>query len=219
MTQPKIDGVGADAPTATNAHGGNQSHLPYRCDLLQPHALLHLAKIMEYGARKYGANNWHKITCNEHLNHALTHLFAHLAGDTQDDHLGHAAWRIMSALDQVLSGREKALQAVARLGPVAEVSKTITPEDDSPPFGVRITHDRVLEDLAKAAWGAAPPPPHKFVVGDKVSRRQPFYWGSNFGVVRGHGSLHPYIGNPDDPHQNSYCLESELTLVEEQKAQ
>jgi hypothetical protein len=108
---PKIDGVGAETPTFVNATGGRQSSLPYRCDLLQPHALLHIAKIMQYGAARYGENNWHRITVAEHLNHAITHVLAHLAGDTQDDHIGHATWRMLSALDQLKSGREEKLQA------------------------------------------------------------------------------------------------------------
>lgn len=105
-----VDGVGADAPTVVNEHGGRQSKTLYRCDLLQPLAVLRVAHIMEYGAAKYGDNNWHNITTNEHLNHALIHLFAHLAGDGQDDHLGHAAWRVLSALEQQLSGRDAALK-------------------------------------------------------------------------------------------------------------
>ena len=102
-----IEGVGPEAPTVTNDRGGRQSDSPYRTDLLQAHAVLHLAKIMKYGADKYGENNWHAISEREHLNHALTHLLALLAGDAQDDHLGHAAWRVMAALDQRLSGRDK----------------------------------------------------------------------------------------------------------------
>ncbi len=106
VSKPAITGVGPETPTAVNAHGGRQSDVPYRADLLQPHALLRIAAIMKYGADKYGANNWHSIPSAEHLNHALVHLLAHLSGDAQDDHLGHAAWRVLSALDQVLSGRE-----------------------------------------------------------------------------------------------------------------
>lgn len=102
-----IEGVGADAPIAVNAAGGKQSATPYRADLLQPFALLHLAKINKYGSDRYGDFNWHKIPISDHLNHALVHLLAHLAGDTQDDHLGHAAWRVVSALDQKLSGRDE----------------------------------------------------------------------------------------------------------------
>lgn len=106
-----VAGVGADAPMVSNEFGGKQSKTLYRMDLLQPLAVLRVAKIMEYGAGKYGENNWHAITTNEHLNHALIHIFALLAGDLQDDHLGHAAWRVLSALEQQLSGRDADLLA------------------------------------------------------------------------------------------------------------
>lgn len=97
-----VEGVGPDAPTVVNESGGKQSDSPYRSDLLPPKASLHVAAILKYGATKYGDNNWRKIALNDHLNHALTHIFAHLAGDIQDDHLGHAACRMMMALETAL---------------------------------------------------------------------------------------------------------------------
>ena len=55
------------------------------------------------GAVKYGDNNWRKIPIADHINHALTHQMAYLAGDTSDDHLAHAACRALFALDLLLS--------------------------------------------------------------------------------------------------------------------
>lgn len=106
-----IAGVGKDAPTTTNATGGKQSHSPYRADLLPPHALLAVAAVLKHGADKYGANNWHAITVAENLNHAMVHILAHQAGDVSDEHLDHAATRLLFALDQSRSGREAKLQA------------------------------------------------------------------------------------------------------------
>jgi hypothetical protein len=94
-----IPGVGPDAPIATNAAGGKQSHSPYRCDLLPAKAVLAVAKILKYGADRYAPNNWRKIDRADHLNHATTHILAHLAGDTSDDHLEHAACRLLMALE------------------------------------------------------------------------------------------------------------------------
>lgn len=108
-----VEGVGKDAPTTTNAHGGKQSACPCRCDLLPAHAVLAVAKVLKRGADKYGENNWHLISAAENVNHALTHLLAMLAGDGSDDHLEHAACRILFALDQKLSGRDAALTAKA----------------------------------------------------------------------------------------------------------
>jgi hypothetical protein len=93
-----INGVGPDSPIATNEQGGMQSDLPYRCDLLDAESILRLAAVLKRGAERYTPNNWRKIDCNSHLNHALVHIFAYMAGDTQDDHLDHAFCRMMMAM-------------------------------------------------------------------------------------------------------------------------
>jgi hypothetical protein len=94
-----IEGVGPDAPIVANEKGARQSASPFRCDLLPPKAVLAVAKVLKYGADKYGDNNWRGIPLKDHLNHALTHLLAFQAGDTQDAHLEHAACRLLMALE------------------------------------------------------------------------------------------------------------------------
>ena len=66
-------------------------------DILEqvPDALIQIAKVLEYGASRYKPNNWRLIPEEDHLNHALIHLYALEQGDTQDDHLGHFLTRIM----------------------------------------------------------------------------------------------------------------------------
>lgn len=91
-----------NAPTTTNESGGKQSHLPCRADLFPPRAFLAVSEVLHHGAEKYGASNWRKIPTSDHLNHALTHVMAWLADDQSDDHLAHAACRILFALDQEL---------------------------------------------------------------------------------------------------------------------
>lgn len=65
--------------------------------------LVEIAKVLEYGATKgnngkgYPVNNWRLIPQEHHINHALVHLYAHLVGDTQDDHVGHCMCRLMMA--------------------------------------------------------------------------------------------------------------------------
>lgn len=63
--------------------------------------------VLAPGAVKYGEDNWRKIPAKDHLNHALTHVFAFLAGDGQDDHLEHAACRMMMALEIKITGGGK----------------------------------------------------------------------------------------------------------------
>ena len=102
-----VKGVGADAPVVANKFGGKQSKMEYDFTQLDPLAMFQLAGILKRGADKYGRGNWKRITTEEHLNHALQHIFAnhalqhifaYLAGDRQDDHLGHAFCRLMMAI-------------------------------------------------------------------------------------------------------------------------
>lgn len=99
---PTVKGVSPDAPIITNDKGAKQSASPYRCDLLPAQATLRVAEVLAYGAAKYGDNNWRGIPLSDHINHVLTHLFAFLAGDVSDDHLGHAGCRMMMALEMHL---------------------------------------------------------------------------------------------------------------------
>lgn len=94
----QIEGVGKDVPVETTEGGGKQSYIPYAFHLIDPKAILALAKVLAEGERKYGRDNWRKISTESHLNHALTHIYAHLGGDTQDEHLEHAFCRLMMAL-------------------------------------------------------------------------------------------------------------------------
>jgi hypothetical protein len=94
-----VEGVGKDAPTVTNDKGGKQSKVIYGMDCLPPKAILDVARTLEEGRQKYGKDNWKQIEIDSHLNHALIHMFAYIAGDTSDDHLNHATCRLMFALE------------------------------------------------------------------------------------------------------------------------
>lgn len=96
---PTIPGVGPGEAIETNKAGGKQRHSPYRMDLLPHHALLRTSRILAQGAETHGEDNWRMISVQDHLNRALIHITCHLAGDAQDDHLSHAACRILFALD------------------------------------------------------------------------------------------------------------------------
>jgi len=90
-------GVGPDAPIVTNENGGMQSQVERAFHLMDGKAMFRLAGVLYIGAQKYPRDNWRKIDSESHINHALQHLFAHQAGDRQDDHLGHAFCRLMMA--------------------------------------------------------------------------------------------------------------------------
>ena len=89
-----LKNMGPDAPTETNAQGGKQSKSAYRMDLIPPSVLFSLGEVLAYGATRYEENNWKKISAKDHLNHVMVHLAGWLAGDTSDDHAGHALCRM-----------------------------------------------------------------------------------------------------------------------------
>jgi predicted HAD superfamily Cof-like phosphohydrolase len=81
----------------TNEAGGSQSATPVRMDLVPPETLLRVAEVLATGAVKYGEDNWKLIGTNDHINHALAHLYGHLSGDTSEKHLLNAICRCMFA--------------------------------------------------------------------------------------------------------------------------
>ena len=67
-----------------------------RMDLLDPHAMEQLAKVLTFGASKYAAHNWRQgLHKSRLLAAALRHLFAYLGGQDLDpetglSHVAHA---------------------------------------------------------------------------------------------------------------------------------
>lgn len=93
-----IDGVGKSVIKEVNEKGGRQSFIPYAFRLIDVKAIFALAKVLAEGEKEYGKDNWRKIDAESHLDHAIMHIYAHLGGDTQDEHLEHAFCRLMMAL-------------------------------------------------------------------------------------------------------------------------
>jgi hypothetical protein len=70
-----------------------------RFDLIHPIALIALARTYAEGAAKYGDDNYLRgMPVHDLLNHAIRHIYLHLAGDRTEPHLPHAAWGLMSAI-------------------------------------------------------------------------------------------------------------------------
>lgn len=89
--------VGKDVDMVVNEQGGKQSKLPARFDLIPPIELFEIAVVLGEGAIKYGEYNWTLIPTHDHLSHAIAHIYAFLAGDVSDEHLSHAACRLLFA--------------------------------------------------------------------------------------------------------------------------
>jgi hypothetical protein len=67
-------------------------------------AMFALARVLDYGAKKYGENNWRKIPLREHINRVISHAYAALAelngtdlGEDHDNHIDHMFTRAMFA--------------------------------------------------------------------------------------------------------------------------
>lgn len=71
-------------------------------DYLSNEPLTAIARVMEEGLKKYPKDNWLLIPYEDHINHALCHLYMFLKGDIQDRHLDHALTRIAMAYETFL---------------------------------------------------------------------------------------------------------------------
>ena len=95
-----LKGLGNDTEIVPAEEGckGLQSPTAYRFDLMSPIAMFQLGEVLDEGAKKYGEDNWHEIPSKNHLNKALIHIYAYLAGDVSEPHLSHAFTRLMMAI-------------------------------------------------------------------------------------------------------------------------
>lgn len=87
---------------------GQQKSGNYRADRLPMLALLKISILLEEGAKRHQDEDpmkpkWLGTPVREHLNRAMVHIFAYFSSDKSEDHLTHAACRLLFALhcDQV----------------------------------------------------------------------------------------------------------------------
>ena len=87
----QITDAGDPEPQGTKFDTGKAPHA-----LLDPYAMDQLPKVLAFGAHKYGEHNWRKgIKWSRLVSAAMRHLFAFLAGETNDPesglpHVAHA---------------------------------------------------------------------------------------------------------------------------------
>jgi len=103
-----MEGMSNNAVIGTNENGGKQHVRPYRMQAIPPLAIMEVGKVRYKGFTELGYDdeNYKQIPLLEHLGRALAHIFAFIAGDRENDHLSHAACRILMALELFLEGKE-----------------------------------------------------------------------------------------------------------------
>ena len=77
-------------------------------DYLSNEPLTIIARVLEEGLKKkkYPRDNWKLISYEDHINHALCHLYMFLKGDIQDRHLDHALARIALAYETFIESED-----------------------------------------------------------------------------------------------------------------
>ena len=96
--------------TTTQAPGSGPSFIKDdgekpRANLLPPRAVLEVARVLTFGARKYAPENWRKVDdLGRYTAAALRHVFAYMQGERIDPesglhHLAHAACCLLFIVD------------------------------------------------------------------------------------------------------------------------
>jgi hypothetical protein len=83
---------------ATGAERGTE--LTVRYDLIPWVGLRRVAETCAEGTENHGEHNWRLgLPTHDLINHTLAHVVRYMDGDRSEDHLAHAAWGLLVAMD------------------------------------------------------------------------------------------------------------------------
>lgn len=99
-----------DGDTITNERGGRQSYISTAFHWLPCDAMRLVAQCARYGGEKYGPENYRTIDGPDHIAHAWNHMNEFMAGDRSEDHLVHAALRLLFTIQLAVECEEQAEQ-------------------------------------------------------------------------------------------------------------
>ena len=104
-----MNDLGNDPIITENADGGKQHRRPYRMQAIPPKAIMEVGKVRYTGHEMLGYDdlNYKLIPMEEHVGRALLHIFAWLDGDQSNQHLSHAACRLLFALEMEIEAQER----------------------------------------------------------------------------------------------------------------